>query len=103
MQHFMSIPRVNIESHVRSGIRYQPQDMAFAMASALGDSDGALHVVARVAPAAGGSELHLSLDTSGLPFRYRLLMIEPVLRRAHGMVVQKMTRRAAEVAASART
>jgi ribosome-associated toxin RatA of RatAB toxin-antitoxin module len=98
LRHLMAIQRINLETDVRSILLYRKADLSIEMVSHLDQGGGCLAAVGKVTSDGTASQLHLSLDISGLPLRYRLLLVEPVLRRAHVKLVDKISRRAAEVA-----
>ena len=101
MRHAMAIARIGFDADVQSRVSYRTSDRSFETQSGIGDAGASgLKTVGHVAATATGSELRLSLDTDGLPLRYRIMLIEPVLRRAFDKFVDKLSRRAAELAAS---
>jgi ribosome-associated toxin RatA of RatAB toxin-antitoxin module len=97
MRHLIVIQRVGIETDVRSILRHQATDRTIELVSQIGDGGGSLKSTGQVSGDGTGSHLALRLDISALPLRYRLLLVEPVLRRAHAKFVEKLTRRAAEI------
>ncbi len=107
MRHLIVIPRIAMETNMRSTLSYQIEKRSLEMVSYLSDdtfSGGGRGFKAsgHVVPDGAGSNLYLKLDMAGLPLRYRILLVEPLLRRGHQKLVEKIARRAAEVASIAR-
>ena len=99
MEHDMAISRIGLDAAIASMIRYQSEDRTFEMFSRIGEkADVGLLTTAMVEPDGAGSVLHLSIVTDHLPMRYRLLLIEPVVQRACNKFVEKLARRADELA-----
>jgi ribosome-associated toxin RatA of RatAB toxin-antitoxin module len=96
MEHRVLIERIAMAADVRSTLRLRPKDRVIETVSVIGN--GHLKSTGRVTPDGTGSQLLMQLDISNLPLRYRLLLIDPILRRAHEKFIEKLTRRAAQVA-----
>jgi carbon monoxide dehydrogenase subunit G len=94
MRHHFVIERVSIATDVHSVLRYDTQPRSLEMVSQFGG--GNLKSTGRVSGEGTGSVFISNLDISGLPLRYRLLLVEPLLRRAHTRLTEKISRRAAE-------
>ena len=100
VQHHMNIARIGLDSHVDSQLFHRPDQMSLEMVTrAAGQNEGGLKATGQVMASGSGSELRLTVDTGGLPLRYRILLLDAVLRRAVDKTVEKIGRRADEVAA----